>query len=59
MLHLQLLELDMNVILTSIANEMHTVVLAAERLCADYWVGFNAINQDPKLVASFYKESGT
>ena len=43
-----------------IESKMHsTVVLAAERLCADYWVGFNAINQDPKLVASFYKESGT
>lgn len=44
-----------------IKTEMkHTVALAAERLCAGYWGGFNAtsINQDPDKMASFYKESG-
>lgn len=42
------------------AEQMHKVALAAERLCAGYWFGFNAasINQDPDKMASFYKESG-
>ncbi len=40
---------------------MHKVALAAERLCAGYWVGFSTSNnpeQDPITMASFYKESG-
>lgn len=42
------------------AEQMHKVALAAERLFAGYWFGFNAtsINQDPDKMASFYKESG-
>lgn len=42
------------------AEKMHTVALAAERLCAGYWVGFSTAdnNQDPIKMASFYKESG-
>jgi hypothetical protein len=40
-------------------DAMHKVALAAERLCAPYWVGFNTSNeQDPIKMASFYKESG-
>ena len=41
-------------------EHMYTAALAAERLCAAYWVGFNAIDskQDPNQMASFYKESG-
>ena len=42
-------------------NAMHKVALAAERLCAGYWVGFTSTNsneQDPIKTASFYKESG-
>lgn len=41
------------------ANEMHMVALASKRLCAGYWIGFTASNeQDPIITASFYKESG-
>lgn len=41
-------------------NAMHKVALAAERLCAGYWVGFSSTEntQDPIKTASFYKESG-
>jgi hypothetical protein len=45
--------------LTKQLNAMHTVLLATERLCAGYWVGFMPSNeQDPISLASFYKESG-
>ena len=39
---------------------MHDATLVAERLCASYWAGFSSteINQNPKKLASFYKESG-
>jgi hypothetical protein len=40
--------------------KMHESALAAERLCAGYWVGFSTTdnNQDPiKMTASLCKES--
>lgn len=39
--------------------KMHESALAAERLCAGYWVGFSTTdnNQDPIKTASLCKES--
>jgi len=51
--------MTMNAITAFIVEQMHTVALASERLCADYWGQFDAINPSPKNLASFYKESGT
>jgi hypothetical protein len=48
----------MNATFTNFSEKMHTVALASERLCGDYWPGFDAINQSPKTLASYYKESG-
>lgn len=48
----------MSTLFTITVDKMHTLALANAAFCKGYWSEFSAIDQRPKKVVSFYKESG-